>query len=49
MVMPTERNPIVTRLSCHGCPLWPAPVIGESAAVAKAAASAVISQLAYVP
>ena len=28
-MIPTERNPIVTRLSCQDCPLWSAPVIGE--------------------
>src|SRR5260370_30855419 len=32
IAMPTVRNPSVTRLSCHGCPLSPAPVIGERSA-----------------
>jgi hypothetical protein len=38
-------KPTVTRLSCHGCPLWPAPVIGESAAVPNAAASVIRRRL----
>jgi hypothetical protein len=44
ITMPTLMKPTVTRLSCQGCPLWPAAVIGERAAVPKAAASVVISQ-----
>jgi hypothetical protein len=43
---PTVINPKVTRLSCQGWPWWPAPVMGESAAVPKAAARAVTSQFA---
>jgi hypothetical protein len=43
---PTVRNPTVTRPSCHGNPVWPAPVIGERAAVPKIAARVVNTQLA---
>src|ERR1700685_1497320 len=45
MAMPTDINPTVTSVSCHGCPLCPAPVIGERAAVPKIAASTVMNQL----
>lgn len=38
------RNPNTTTLSCHGWPLWSAEVIGELAAVPKAAAIEVTSQ-----
>jgi hypothetical protein len=46
MATVTLRNPTVTRVSCHGCPLCPAAEIGESAAVPKIAASVVVSQFA---
>src|SRR5579859_2187569 len=49
IVVPTKRKPIVTTLSCHACPLCPAPVMGESAAVPKTAASVVTNQFPYVP
>jgi hypothetical protein len=47
--IPTDMKPAVTKLSCHASPLWPAPVIGDSAAVPKTAANKVKNQLKYVP
>ena len=46
MAMPTLVKPKVMSDSCHGAPRCPAPVMGDSAAVPKTAASAVNAQLA---
>ena len=43
---PGRKIPVEGGLSCHGRPLWPAEVIGEFAAVPKAAALEVTSQFA---
>src|SRR5215831_2398683 len=44
--MLTLRNPAVSRVSCQGFPLCPAAVIGDAAAVPKAAPRRVVSQFA---
>jgi len=49
IAIPTLTKPSVTTLSCHGCALRPAAVIGDIAAVPKIAASMVTAQLLYVP
>src|SRR5690242_6281848 len=46
---PMATKPTVTSTSCQGAALWPAPVIGDSAAVPKMAAIVVTAQLPYVP
>lgn len=46
MAIPTLMKPNVTRLSCHGCALRPAAVIGDIAAVPRIAARRVTAQLA---
>ena len=44
IVSPTDMKPNVTKLSCQGCALKPAAVIGDRAAVPKIAAKVVTSQ-----
>ena len=46
MVIPTVTKPTVTKPSCHRCPLRPAAVIGDIAAVPRIAVSNVTTQCA---
>ena len=46
MVIPTVTKSTVTKPSCHRCPLRPAAVIGDIAAVPRIAVSNVTTQCA---
>jgi integrase len=47
MAMPTDMKPAVTKLSCQASPLYPARLIGDSAAVPNTAATFVLHSLRH--